>query len=79
MEKAVGEPEHDILSLVHQFTTDVQGVCHLLFDMYPRVKHKSMKNRCKKLQAKLWKSYSLFLDQISDSHNRLRNALCQYS
>ncbi|RZC34998.1 Exo endo phos domain containing protein, partial [Asbolus verrucosus] len=46
LEAALGE--ENIIDLIYKFTSDVEGVRTLLYDIYPIVKHKSIKNRCKK-------------------------------
>ncbi|KAJ3652704.1 hypothetical protein Zmor_018646 [Zophobas morio] len=53
LEKATGEV--DLLKLAHKYTTDVQGIIDMLFDIFPIVQHKSIKNRCKKIQKRLKK------------------------
>ena len=54
MDKAVGDG--DILKLTRSYTKDVNGVLTLLYDVYPIIHKKSIKNRCKKVQRKIKKA-----------------------
>ena len=47
--------ETDIIYSVRKYTDHVKGVHSLLYNVYPMVKHKSIKNRCKKVQRKIKK------------------------
>ncbi|KAJ3639011.1 hypothetical protein MTP99_002338 [Tenebrio molitor] len=62
MEKVSGET--DILALVRSFTNDTQGVINLLHDVYNVVPHKSIKNRCRKIQRRIRKAL-LSKDSVS--------------
>ena len=46
------------MDLVNKYTTDVQGMLNFLYDVFPLVEHKSIKNKCLKAQRKLKKSYA---------------------
>jgi hypothetical protein len=59
MEKVSGET--DILALVRSFT---QGVINLLHDVYNVVPHKSIKNKCRKIQRRIRKAL-LSKDSVS--------------
>ena len=48
MDKALGTS--DVLRLII-----IDGVFHLLYDVYPVVTHKSIKNRCRKVRRKIKK------------------------
>ncbi|KAJ3648337.1 hypothetical protein Zmor_010456 [Zophobas morio] len=56
LDKASGV--NDILSLLREYTNDIQGVMNLLYDVYPIVNNKSMKNRCRKILRKIKKAYN---------------------
>jgi hypothetical protein len=62
MEKVSGET--DILALVRSFTNDTQGVINLLHDVYNVVPHKSIKNKCRKIQRRIRKAL-LSKDSVS--------------
>ena len=55
MDKASGEK--DILGLIRKYTDDIEGVLLLMYDVYPIVEHKSIKNRCRKVQRKIKKAW----------------------
>ena len=55
MDKASGEK--DILGLIRKYTDDIEGVLLLMYDVYPIVEHKSIKNRCRKIQRKIKKAW----------------------
>ncbi|KAJ3658880.1 hypothetical protein Zmor_010596 [Zophobas morio] len=58
MEKASGET--NIMALVLKYTADVQGLIGMLYDIFPIVQHRSIKNRCKKIQKKIKKAYETY-------------------
>jgi hypothetical protein len=62
MEKVSGET--DILALVRSSTNDTQGVINLLHDVYNVVPHKSIKNKCRKIQRRIRKAL-LSKDSVS--------------
>ncbi|KAJ3665264.1 hypothetical protein Zmor_000767 [Zophobas morio] len=64
MDKVIGDS--NVMDLINKYTTDVQGMLNLLYDVYPLVEHKSIKNKCLKAQRKLKKAYANFVDQTAD-------------
>lgn len=52
----------DPIEYVQRFTNDVEGVIQMLYEIYPTLTKKSIKNRCLKVQRKLKKAHSLYLE-----------------
>jgi uncharacterized glyoxalase superfamily metalloenzyme YdcJ len=48
--------ESNILELIHKYTSDIEGVSTMLYEIFPSLEHKSIKNRCRKIQIKIKKS-----------------------
>lgn len=61
VEKAVGEL--DILELIRKYTTDVEGVSAMLFDIFPLLTHNSVRNRIKKIRLKIKKALARLADK----------------
>jgi hypothetical protein len=59
--------ESNILELIHKYTSDIEGVSTMLYEIFPSLEHKSIKNRCRKIQRKIKKAQSNILDD--NSHN----------
>ena len=58
MEEAVGQS--DILTVAFAYTRNIDGLLEMLYKVYPKLTHKSIKNRVVKVQRKLKKSYDLY-------------------
>ena len=54
MGKAHGEK--DILPLIYKYTDDAEGIVNQLYEIYTVLDHKSIKNRCIKVQRKIRKA-----------------------
>ncbi|XP_068896501.1 uncharacterized protein [Tenebrio molitor] len=39
--------ESNILELIHKYTSDIEGVSTMLYEIFPSLEHKSIKNRCR--------------------------------
>jgi hypothetical protein len=59
--------ESNILELIHKYTSDIEGVSTMLYEIFPSLEHKSIRNRCRKIQRKIKKAQSNILDD--NSHN----------
>jgi hypothetical protein len=59
--------ESNILELIHRYISDIEGVSTMLYEIFPSLEHKSIKNRCRKIQRKIKKAQSNILDD--NSHN----------
>ncbi|KAJ3651755.1 hypothetical protein Zmor_017773 [Zophobas morio] len=58
MEEAVGQS--DILTVAFAYTRNIDGLLEMLYKVYPKLTHKSIKNPVVKVQRKLKKSYDLY-------------------
>ncbi|KAJ3659657.1 hypothetical protein Zmor_011334 [Zophobas morio] len=65
----------DILALVATYTNDIQGVLNLMFDICKVVTHKSIKNKCVRVQRRIKKALSKVSKPKASPASELSNDL----